>query len=180
MNRHKRPREPFLLLRVLMAVSSLSPLFFLIAIKGSALLSDSLLASICAAVIIISTSMLALRVKASLRNDDTATLKIVDVEDSRDHLLVYLFAVLVPLFQADLDTPRNALLFCSVLALVLFLLVHLRLYYANVLFAVFHFKIFTLTTEEGRRIALISKKEKVIPSEMTLHRVSNFLYIDAG
>lgn len=174
------PKEPFLFLRVMMAVSSLSPLFLLIAAKGSKLITDIILFPICLTLIAFPTFFLALRFYISTKNEDRAVLDVKLVENSRDHLLIYLFAVLVPLFQAELDSVRSVFLLISVFSLVLFLFVHLRLYYANVFFAALGYKVYTLTLNDGSRVALLSKKEKIDASKITTYRITNFLYSSVG
>ncbi len=176
----RKPREPFLFLRFSMAVSSLSPLFILIMAKGSELISDLWLITSCLLVIAISTSLVFRRMEVAKRNQDSSPLNICKIEDSRDHLLVYLFAVLVPLFQSDLDSPRSVLLFSLVFMLVIFLFIHLRLYYANIFFAMAGYKVYTVTTKEGERVALLSRKETLNSGTTYPIRVSNFFFLDAG
>ncbi|TMU20391.1 hypothetical protein E0L35_16340 [Halomonas sp. ATBC28] len=176
----KRPKEPFLFLRIMMAVSSLSPLFILIAAKGSELIKDIILFPACLTLTTLPTFFLVLRFYISSKNEDRVVLEVNHVENSRDHLLIYLFAVLVPLFQADLNSVRSIFLLISVFSFVLFLFVHLRLYYANVFFAALGYKVYTLTLSNGRRVALLSKREKIETSRVTATRITDFLYTSVG
>lgn len=174
------PREPLLLLRTMLAISSLSPLFVLVAIKGSELVCPLYLMIGCFAAIAIPVFFIYIRISRANSNNDKVTLSISIVEDSRDHLLVYLFSVLVPLFQSNLDTYRGVALFLVVFMLVTYLFVHLRLYYTNIIFALFGYKLFSLVLQEGARVVLLSKKESIIETKISALRVTNFLYIDEG
>lgn len=166
--------------RLMMVIGSLSPFFLLSAIKGSKIIDDLTLLGICSLLIIIPNLLLYLRIVRARKADDTRTFTVKNSSDNREHLLVYLFAVLVPLYQASLDTWRDVGLILVVLSFVVFLFMHLNLHYMNFVFALKGYKIYTLETEEAPwRIALLTTKDSVeTNSKKHLLRLSNTVYIE--
>ena len=121
-----------------------------------------------------------LRISSSKKRDDKVTFQVKSVSDNKEHLLVYLFTVLVPLYQAGFDSNREIGLIIAVFCFVVFLFLHLNLHYMNFIFALFGYKIYTLEVgNHSRKIALLSKKD-FIESNSTQHflRISNTVYFD--
>ncbi|MEJ7606044.1 MAG: hypothetical protein WKF37_07200 [Bryobacteraceae bacterium] len=82
-----------------MIISSLALLFLLWAVRGIDPVPDRWLVPACMALIAIPNVVLAARVWVARRRQDKQTLAIAVVDDHRDHLLVYLFAMLIPLLM---------------------------------------------------------------------------------
>ncbi|EGQ9180260.1 hypothetical protein NI392_16085 [Vibrio alginolyticus] len=173
-------KESLGFIRLMMVIGSLSPFFLLSAIKGSDIIDDLTLIGICSLLIIIPNSLLYLRITSARKANDIRTFTVKKLSDNREHLLVYLFAVLVPLYQASLDTWRDIGLIIVVLGFVVFLFMHLNLHYMNFVFALKGYKIYTLETEEAPwRIALLSTKDSIeIDTKQHLLRLSNTVYIE--
>lgn len=173
-------KESLGFIRLMMVIGSLSPFFLLSAIKGSDIIDDLTLIGICSLLIIIPNSLLYLRITSARKANDIRTFTVKKLSDNREHLLVYLFAVLVPLYQASLDTWRDIGLIIVVLGFVVFLFMHLNLHYMNFVFALKGYKIYTLETEEAPWcIALLSTKDSIeIDTKQHLLRLSNTVYIE--
>jgi len=84
--------------RLFMVLSGVSPLFFLWAIRGSKLVPDSYLITFCAAMVILPNLFLWVRIRAAKALNVKNQLVVGTAEDHRDHLLVYLFAMLLPFY----------------------------------------------------------------------------------
>src|SRR6266487_3375410 len=93
-----RPSEGLKLARFLMVLSSVSPLFVLWALRGSRVVEDRWLVTVCLLFIVIPNGFLWLRISTAKRNKELRKLTVVRAEDHRDHLLVYLFAMLLPFY----------------------------------------------------------------------------------
>src|SRR5262245_42739781 len=93
--------------RLLLVLSSLSPLFVLWAIRGSDRISNGWLILICAVAVVIPNLFLWLRIRTAQRLNELRTIEVGKAEDHREHLLVYLFAMLLPLYAASLTTWRE-------------------------------------------------------------------------
>lgn len=134
--------------RLLMVLSSVSPLFVLWAIRGSKLLPDSYLLTFCALMIILPNFFLWARIRMAKKLQDKRELVIGSAEDHRDHLLVYLFAMLLPFYPIDTGTWRDFAALLSALGFVVFLFWHLNLHYMNLIFAIGGYRVFTIAPPE--------------------------------
>ena len=82
--------EGLKLARLLMVLSSVSPLFILWAIRGTALIPDVYFLTFCAAMVVGPNAFLWYRIRIARQRDDTRELAIAAVEDNREHLYWYL------------------------------------------------------------------------------------------
>ncbi len=130
--------------RFLMVLSSISPLFVLWAIRGNKLLDDYFLFALCAFMVIVPNVFLWMRIATAKRLQERRELVVGKAEDHRDHLLVYLFSMLLPFYGAELATWRDLAALLVALGFIVFLFWHLNLHYMNVLFAALGYRVFTL------------------------------------
>src|ERR1039458_5405353 len=121
--------------RLLMVLSSISPLFILWGIRGNRLIPDGYFVAACALMVILPNLCLWLRIRMAIRRDDTSNRVIGRAEDHRDHLLVYLIAILLPFYSANLDSPRELTAALLAIAFIVFLFWNLNLHYMNIAFA---------------------------------------------
>ena len=103
----QKNREGLGLLRIILVLSSISPLFVLWAVKGVALLPDVYFVSVCLFLAIFPTIVLLVREGIATKQRDTHPLQIGSVEDHRAHVLVYLFAMLLPFYRQVVDSWRD-------------------------------------------------------------------------
>ena len=82
--------------RLLMTFSSLSPLFILWAVRGTKLIPDTWFIPGCLALAILPTLFLGLRIQTAMKQNDRREIVVGSVDDHRTHVLVYLFAILLP------------------------------------------------------------------------------------
>src|SRR5438105_3425142 len=111
--------------RVLMVLSSISPLFILWALRGNKLVADSYLISFCVVMVIVPNAFLWLRMKTARRLHERRELTVGAAEDHREHVLVYLFAMLLPLYTAELGSWRDGAAVIAALSFIVFLFWHL-------------------------------------------------------
>ena len=130
--------------RLLMVLSSLSPLFVLWAVRGTQAISDSILIPLCAVLVIIPNLGLGLRILLAKKRDDTSSLVPTEIHDQREHIIVYLFAMLIPLFDANIGNQRDFFAVCVALIFVVFIFWKLNLHYVNLIFALFGYNVFTI------------------------------------
>src|SRR5438477_11204811 len=93
--------------RLLMVLSGISPLFVLWAIRGNRLIPDRYFLVFCSVMVVAPNAFLWLRVRTARIQQDKREIVVGMAEDHRDHLLVYLFAMLLPFYAADLGTWRD-------------------------------------------------------------------------
>ena len=166
--------------RLAMVVSSLAPLFVLWAVRGVSPIPDKWLITFCVALIVVPNAVLVLRLWIARRRHDKNTIDVEFSDDHRDHLLVYLFAMLIPLYEANIGSARDSAATLVALLLVIFLFWHLNLHYMNVLFAVFGYRVFTVRDAEGSQLLVLLSKRTALPRGAKVHayRLSNTVFIE--
>jgi hypothetical protein len=137
-------QEGMKIARLLMVLSSISPLFILWGIRGNDLIPDIYFLSFCAMMVIVPNLFLWIRVRTVRKLNEKSELVVGTAEDHREHLLVYLFAMLLPFYAADLGTYRDLAAALAALCFIVFLFWHLNLHYMNLLFAVRGYRVFTV------------------------------------
>lgn len=181
-------REGLKVARLLMVLSSMSPLFVLWAIRGNRLVPDRYFLSVCAALVILPNAFLALRIRTAIKLKESREIVVGHAEDHRDHLLVYLFSMLLPFYTTDFVRWRDVAAVCTALAFIVFLFWHLNLHYMNVLFAAFGYRVFTLSPPADVN-ALSGKATQVLITRRTdlsngerlvAYRLSDTVYFEAG
>lgn len=164
-------------IRFLLVWSSLSPVFLLWAIRGVDTIRDAVWVPICIALFLLPSVLLFFFFRRAKKQQNDKTITIRSAKDQREHLLVYLFAMLIPLFDANLGGYRDLIAVFVALLFVLFLFWHMRLHYMNLFFALFGYKIFTVEAGSGNEImgggtpnastyAVLSKRHHLTPEEV--------------
>ncbi|MCG6117351.1 MAG: hypothetical protein MEQ07_04040 [Aquimonas sp.] len=172
--------------RLLMVLSSISPLFILWAVRGNSLIPDHYFVSFCALMVAIPNAFLWLRILTAKRNNDRREVTVGTADDHRDHILVYLFAMLLPFYSEDLGTPRDLAATLAALSFIVFLFWHLNLHYMNLVFAVFGYRVFTVfPPADGNpltgkvRYAVVTRRVSLSPNErVTTYRLSDTVYLE--
>jgi hypothetical protein len=182
--RSERNTEGLKAVRLMMVLSSLSPLFFLWAIRGLSCVEDRWLWFACAILIVGPNLVLLWRIRIAKLRNDTRTLTVGKAEDHRGDLLVYLFAMLIPLYDVNLSSPRDAAAAVVALLFIVFLFWHLHLHYMNVLFALRSYRVFTITpiTGElatGEPFVLVTKRIALqAEQKVRAYRLSNTVFFE--
>jgi len=178
--------EGFPIARFFMVLASLSPLFILWAVRGVPCISDITLVISCLVLVIVPNIILGIRLLVAVRSNDTNEKVIGHSEDHRDHLLVYLFAVLMPLWDSGMNDSRSVYSVFIALGFILFLFWHLNLHYMNIVFAIFGYRVFSVRSEVASgditsedTIVIITKRNS-LPHGMVLNtfRISNSVFWD--
>jgi hypothetical protein len=173
--------------RLLMVLSSISPLFILWAIRGNSLIPDRYFVGGCALMVVVPNVFLWLRIRTARKQDDKRTITVGAADDHRDHILVYLFAMLLPFYSEDISAWRDFGATIAALAFIVFLFWHLNLHYMNLLFALRGRRVFTVyppadgnpLTARSRQ-ALITRRVSLAPGEQVIaYRLSDSVYLEA-
>lgn len=172
--------------RLLMVLSSISPLFILWAFRGNRLIPDRYLLTFCAVMVLVPNAFLWLRIKTATRLHERRELTVGLAEDHREHLLVYLFAMLLPLYTAELGTWRDVAAVVAALCFIVFLFWHLNLHYMNLVFAAMGYRVFTVSPPadgnplSGRTSQVLITRRIAIPAgeRLVAYRLSNTVYLE--
>jgi hypothetical protein len=173
--------------RLLMVFSSVSPLFILWAIRGSSLIPDRYFLAFCAVMVVVPNAFLWLRIVVAKKHQERRELVVGTSEDHREHLLVYLFAMLLPFYADNLSTCRTLAAALAALGFIVFLFWHLNLHYMNLLFAALGYRVFTLyPLSDGNPLTgrvsyvLITRRVSIaVGDHMTAYRISDTVYFEA-
>lgn len=173
--------------RLLMVLSSISPLFILWAIRGNSLIPDQYFISFCVLMVVLPNWFLWVRIGTAKRNNDLREVTVGTADDHRDHILVYLFAMLLPFYSEDLGTLRDLAATIAALSFIVFLFWHLNLHYMNLVFAIRGYRVFTVYPPTDRnpltgktRYAVITRRVSLSPNEkLTTYRLSDTVYLEA-
>lgn len=178
------------LVRLVLVWSSLSPVFLLWAVRGVAPISDSIWVPACAFLFILPTVILFWIFRRAKANRNEKTISVSSSRDQREHLLTYLFAMLIPLFQASLSGVREIVAMSVAFLFIMFLFWHMRLHYMNLIFALWGYRIFTVearsgTTRKDREserlvtYAVISRRHYLVDGEfLTGYRLGGNVLVD--
>jgi len=181
-------REGLKIARLLMVLSSISPLFILWAIRGNSLIPDTYFLAFCAIMVILPNAFLWLRIRTAKKLQEKRELIVGSAEDHREHLLVYLFAMLLPFYTVDIVVWRDFAATLAALTFIVFLFWHLHLHYMNLLFAVLGYRVFTVSSPvddnplSGKtNFVLITRRVTLSPGEsITAYRLSDTVYFEEG
>ena len=178
--------EGLSLARLLMVLSSLAPLFVLMAIRGNSLIPEGYFTGACVSLATLPSVFLWWRVRTARREDDVRALTTGPTEDHRGHVLVYLFATLLPFYREEIGSCRDLLAMCVALGLIVFLFWRLNLHYMNVFFAVAGYQVFTVSPPDdgnlhtGREsFVLITRRRQLQEAQrVNAYRLSNTVYLE--
>ncbi len=173
--------------RMLMVLSSISPLFILWAIRGNALIPDRFFIGFCVLIVVLPNFFLWLRLCTARKTEDKRKIIVGKAEDHRNHILIYLFAIMLPFYSENLGNWRYLGSSIAALSFIIFLFWHLNLHYMNLLFAILGYRVFTVYPPDNGNpvtgkatLALITRRVRLLPGEpLTAYRLSDTVYLEA-
>lgn len=172
--------------RLLMLLSSISPLFIIWAIRGNSLIPERYFIAFCILMVVLPSLFLWIRIRVVKICNDKRELVIGVADDHRDHLLVYLFAMLLPFYSEDLGTIRDLAATLTALSFIVFLFWHLNLHYMNIIFALFGYRVFTVQAPNdfnkltgNTPYIIITRRVNLLSGERVIaYRLSNTVYME--
>ena len=169
-----------------MVLSSLSPLFILWSIRGTDLIPDIYFVSGSLLMAVLPTGFLHFREFLAKRHNDIRSLVVGKTEDHRGHVLVYLFAIVLPFYRQNVESWRDFAALLAALVFIVFLFWHLNYHYMNIVFALRGYRVLNvLSPDRGSErssmvnFALITRRSSVQPNErLVVYRLSNTVYLE--
>ncbi len=172
--------------RLLMVLSSISPLFLLWAVRGNKFIPDHYFVAFCAAMVILPNAFLWVRIRTAKKQVDKREIVVGTADDNRTHILVYLFAMLLPFYSVELGSWRDLYATLAALAFIVFLFWHLNLHYMNLMFAARGYRVLTvyppaednpLTGKSPK--AVITRRINLTPgNRIVAYRLSDTVYLE--
>lgn len=179
-----------LLHRLLLVLSSMSPLFLLWAIRGPEMMPERrfLLWSIpgtkvmperpflviCVALIVLPNAWLAVLIARAVRNKIQRTIVVGDTDDHRQDIISYLFAMVLTFYAADLSDGRAVLATVAAFLIVVVLFTSLNFHYMNVVAAVLGYHCIQVHTAENGDTAASAPSFMVVVKKARLRPGSRF------
>lgn len=172
--------------RLMMVLSSISPLFILWAIRGNKVMPSLYFTGGCLALIVLPNGILWLRIRAARTQNDLREVAIGRAEDHRDHLLVYLIAILLPFYSANLGTTREFVAAIIAICFIVFLFWNMNLHYMNLVFAALGYRVFTVyppvdsNSRSGKGSLVVITKRAILESgdRIIAFRLSNTVLLE--
>lgn len=180
-------REGLKAARLLMVLSSISPLFILWAIRGNSLVPDRWFLVFCALMVVVPNGALWGRIRSARRQQDKSDITVGTADDHRDHILVYLFAILLPFYSQAIGTWRDLGATLAALSFIVFLFWHLNLHYVNLIFAARGYRVFTVSppvdgnplTGRARQVVITRRVSLTAGDRLVAYRLSDTVYLEA-
>jgi len=178
--------------RLLLVMSSLSPVFLLWAVRGGTSLSDLRWLAICAVLLFAPNLIVWFVINRAIKRKNEQTIVVKSYADRREHLITYLFALLIPIYDANIGHGRELAAAFLALAFIAFLFWYMRLHYINVVFAIFGYRLYevevqNVATATGgvtlsyERCAVISKRATLpIGAPLVLVRLGGTVFLDSN
>ena len=137
--------------------------------------------------VVIPNAFLWFRIRTAKKQEDKRELTVGIADDHRDHILVYLFAMLLPFYSEAIDTWRDLSATLTALAFIVFLFWHLNLHYMNLIFAAFGYRVFTVAPPDDGNTHVDRVRQAVITRRVSLaardrlvaYRLSDTVYLEA-
>jgi hypothetical protein len=171
--------------RLLLVVGSLAPLFLLWAIRGAPPIPDYYWIGICLGFAVLPNLVLLWRWRTAKRRNDHRAIVIASARDHSEHLLVYLFAMLLPLYTANLANERELFSVAAAFVFIVFLFWNMNLHYMNVVFAVLGYRVYTIEMPArqgiaGSSLVLLSKRSTPPPAGTAIDslRLSDTVFVE--
>lgn len=170
----KLVKEDLTVFRGMLILASMSPVFLVWAILGMDKIPDRYFISACLLLVFVPHFFLLDRIRIALKNKTEKRITIETAKDSKENLLTYFFPLVLPLMAVSFSTWRGFSATIFLFLLMAFASWHLRVFYINIFFAVFGYRIFKITqspsklTNSSDDRILITKHQKLVKGESVI------------
>ena len=168
------------LLRFLLLISSVSPVFALLAIKGASFCMEkynTIYSWVMWSIVII--SFLPLLIRYNIAKDEKIKLTTsTNIVPCVEEYSTYILSIALPLCQNDLVQISQLKFFVATILFVLLVFYIFNLYYLNIFFYVLGYKLYKITPNKAHSYVIISKKEiqEIQSRDIIAIRLTNSLF----
>lgn len=178
--------EPFRFLRFIFVIATLTPLFILWSLKGVKGIPDIVLWTLTLSIVALSNGIVFLRWQSAKRQNLLVQSKVIEATDHREHLVVYLLAVLLAMYGISAESFRELSGVIFILLLIILLFWFSNLHYLNIVFAIFGYKTFTVTRKHEdsserstSKVVVLTKRAWIEAGDLiTCYRLSHDIWIE--
>jgi hypothetical protein len=144
-----QPKNDLTFFRGMMILASLSPVFLVWAIVGMDKISDWYFISSCVLAVAIPHLIIFRMISVALKTRTEKQITIETAKDAKEHLLTYFMPLVLPVMAVTFSTWRGFAATLFLFSIMAFASWHLRVFYINVFFALFGYRIFKITQPEN-------------------------------
>lgn len=180
-----KQREGLPFVKLMMLLSSMSPLFLLIGIRGIQIKEgEKLLISpiatwiIVAGLILVPFLVIKLRIWSSRKSNDVFIINASNSTMNKEYLFTYLFTVLLPLYSVSITSKNELYAVGCAVFFVLFVLWNMNMHFVNIFFAFSDYRVFTLPMQNGGVLLTTRQNIPQNITELKVHRISNSVFIE--
>ncbi len=172
------------LIRLMLVLACMAPLFILMAIRGVGIVPWEIYFPVFIGFALIPNLILAARLFIATKNNDRKRIRVTNSTDNREQLITYIFAMLLPLFQSSVSTEQDLYAALCALLFVVYIFGHMELYYMNFFFALAGYRILSIRPDSASgnlsvSHVLITKKTSISSTtDIKPLRVTDFLLFD--
>lgn len=165
----------------MLVLASMSPVFLVWGILGMDKIPDLYFGGFCLLMILVPHFFLLRRINVSKRNSAYKQIRIKSGKDSKEQLLTYFLPLILPLMGATFDSWRGFSATLVLFSIMAFASWHLGIFYINIFFALFGFRIFTIIqVNSDQETVLISRREQISPDDtLNVLRLTNRVFYDS-
>ncbi len=167
------------LVKFMMLLSSMAPLFILVCIRGMDGVVDEIYLLIAVLLLLlIPFLVIKLRIQFARKSNDVFFLDVSETKNNKEYLFTYLFTVLLPLYSVSINNMREFIAMVFAICFVIFVLWNMNLHFVNILFAFQGYRVFTIVSFDS---AILLTTRTNIPKdvkELKVHRLSNSVFIE--
>lgn len=136
-------------IKLMLVLACMAPLFILMAIRGLGPVPWEYYFPAFILLAIVPNVILVLRIFVAVRNNDRKIIRVTAFTDNREHLITYIFAMLLPLFQSASATEQDLYSALCALLFVIYTFGHMQLYYMNFFFSFAGYRILSIPPDAG-------------------------------
>ncbi|MFK5924664.1 MAG: hypothetical protein QM496_21010 [Verrucomicrobiota bacterium] len=167
------PKDDLTIFRGMLVLASMSPVFLVWAIIGMEKIPDIYFIPACLLATLIPHLFLLLRIRTAKKNKAYKEFTVQSAKDEKEHLLTYFLPLVLPLMAVSFASWRGFFATLFLFFIMAFASWHLRVFYINIFFAIFGYRIFKITqptSNPAENKILISKRSQ-IPKETKISAV---------
>jgi hypothetical protein len=171
-------------MKLILVLACMSPLFILMAIKGVGIIPWEIYFPTFLGLAIVPNAVLVIRILIAAKQNDRKQIQVSDYTDNREHLLTYIFAMLIPLFQTSAATEPDLYALLCAFIFVVYIFLHMELYYMNFFFAFFKYRVLSIKPDPASGFfsvshVLITRRTVFTPNQtITPLRLTDFLLFE--
>jgi len=169
-------------LRFLMLISSLAPVFILLAIKGSNFTNENW--NKCffyTLIVIVFLSFAPLILRYFLAKDEIVNKRVTgDIIPCSQEYSGYILSIALPLCQNSVANLRELSFLVSLLVFIFMIFYMFNLYYLNILFYMLGYRLYKVIPSKSHSYVIITKKAKneLISQNIRTMRLTNSLFLE--